>query len=120
MPTDVYDQHKAAFANVSVFVILKDGKCVASVAFKYPRDGAGRLWCYLHIFGAPMARGYAGGYGYDKTSAAFEAAAAKHSSDAYPEDLVDIAVIKAAVAGDSGYHWDRRLADAGYTVLQAV
>jgi hypothetical protein len=120
MTTNIYDQHRAAFSNVSAYVVLKDGKRVASVAFKFPRDGAGRLYCYLHIFGAPMARGYAGGYGYDKRSAACEAAAAKHSRDAYPEDLANIDAIKAALAGDSGYEWDRRLRDAGFDVVQAV
>ena len=118
--TDIYDLHRDVFANVAAYVVLKDGKRVATVAFKSPRDGAGRLWCYLHVFGAPMARGYAGGYGYDKSSAAFEAAAAKHSRDAYPGDQAHIDAIKTAVAGDSGYRWSRRLEDAGFTVLQAV
>lgn len=120
MPANIYDQHKAAFANVSAFVVLKDGKRVASVAFKYPRDGAGRLWCYLHIFGAPMARGYAGGYGYDKASAAFEAAAANHSTAIQMDDGGAIAAINSAVAGDSGYSWDSRLRTAGFDVLQAI
>lgn len=117
---DIYDLHRDAFANVSAYVITKDGKRAATVAFKFPRDGASRLWCYLHIHGAPMARGYAGGYGYDKASAAFEAAAEKHSTAIQMDDGGAIAAIKAAVAGDSGYSWDRRLRDAGFEVMQAV
>jgi hypothetical protein len=67
-----------------------------------------------------MCRGHANGYGYDKKSAAAESAAAKHSRDAYPENLANIDAIKTALAGDSGHDWDRRLRDAGFDVVQAV
>src|SRR5574343_355367 len=71
----IYEQYEKAFSNVSAYVILKDSEYVATVAFKYPNDGAGRLWCYLHVLGLSMVRAYAGGYGYDKASAAFTSAA---------------------------------------------
>ena len=67
---DIYDQHDAAFARVSAFVICRDGERVATVALKFPADGAGRLHAYVHWLGLPMVRGFAGGYGYDKRSAA--------------------------------------------------
>jgi hypothetical protein len=118
--SSIYDQHQAAFQNVSAYVILKNGERVATIAFKFPRDGAGRLYCYLHIFGASMCRGHANGYGYDKKSAAAESAAARHSRDTYPNDLANIDAIKAALAGDSGWDWDHRLRDAGFDVVQAV
>lgn len=116
MTANIYDQHRKAFANVSAYCIVKDGKRVGAVAFKFGTT----VQCYFHVFGAPMAKGVAHGGGYDRTSAAAEIAIEKHSIDAYPEDLAHIEAIKAALAGDSGASWDKRLADAGYSVFQAV
>lgn len=122
MTTNIYDQHRAAFANVSAYVVLdKKGERAASVAFKYPRDGAGRLFCYLHIFGGPMVRGFAGGGGYDKHSAAASAAASKLKLESYYEESqADVTAIRAALLVDGGSSWDGMLRDAGYNVLQAV
>ncbi len=123
MPANIYDQHRAAFANVSAYVILNGAKeRVASVAFKYPRDGAGRLYCYFHIFGTAMVRGYAGGCGYDKHSAAAHSAVMRVSRkdlSRYPETLATIEAMQKAIQ-DSGYDWSRELENAGFTVLQAV
>jgi hypothetical protein len=116
MTNNIYDQHRAAFSNVSAYCIVKDGKRIGAVAFKF---GAA-VQCYFHVFGAPMAKGIARGGNYDRTSAAAEIAIEKHSVDAYPDDLIHINAIKAALAGDSGASWDKRLADAGYSVFQAV
>lgn len=112
--SDIYDQHKAAFASVSAYVIAKDGDRVATVAFKYPRDGAGRLWCYVHVLGVPMVRGHAGGYGYDKHSAASEVAFARISdvSGLGPSRQDAILQMRDALARDSGEYWDSRLRKA--------
>jgi hypothetical protein len=117
---NIYDQHKAAFSNVSAYCVLdKAGNRVASIAFKFPRDGAGRLYAYVHVFGGPMVRGFAGGGGYDKRSAAVLSAVSKMKpADYYAEDQHHVAAFKGMV--DCGYGWDRQLQDAGYTVLQAV
>lgn len=118
--SNIYDQHKAAFANVSAYCVVdKVGNRIASIAFKFPRDGAGRLYCYVHVYGGPMVRGFAGGYGYDKRSAAaLEAIAKIKPDDYYPEDAHHVAAFKRLV--DCGSDWERQLCDAGYTVLQAV
>ena len=120
---NIYDQHTAAFSNVSAFVILKDGERVASIAFKFPRDGAGRLYAYIHYFGLEMTRGHANGYGYDKKSAACESAIAAllklYSSDEREVDMTRINFIL-ALKNIGGSTWDARLRDAGFTVLQAV
>lgn len=124
--SNIYDQHAAAFAQVSAYVICKDGERIASVAFKFPRDGAGRLTCYFHVFSFPMVRGHASGYGYDKRSAACESAVAKidvpnaESSDSLTAHYHAAVAIKAALCGSSGHDWDRRIRDAGYTVWQAA
>lgn len=121
--SSIYDQHRSSFPLVSAFVILKDGQKVATAAFKFPADGAGRLYCYLHVIGIPMVRGYAGGGGYDKTGASCEAAAERMVAPTEPEwaeHAEHVNAIKAALAKDEGHGWDRRLERAGYTILQAV
>jgi len=126
--TSIYEQHDKAFEQVSAYVVLKDGEKVATVAIKYPRDGAGRLWAYVHWIGLEMVRGYAGGYGYDKRTAACASAARKlrevaanasheDGSRAKERGLVQF---EQALATDGGRHWDDCLRDAGFTVLQAV
>lgn len=137
--TNIYDQHRAAFARVSAFVILKDGERVATVAIKFPADGAGRLYAYFHVLGVPMARAFAGGYGYDKRSAAVSAALAKvavspplpdseigEASRANYRAMCEREAAKAAAwralapTLNKGDDWTRALEKAGFTVLQAV
>lgn len=121
--TDIYEQHRAAFANVSAFVIMRDGERVATIAFKFPRDGAGRLYVYVHWIGLQMARGHAGGYGYDKRTAAASSAAEKAIATIKPDpDDVNFprATFFRVLREDGGEYWDRKLEKAGFAVLQAV
>jgi hypothetical protein len=67
----IYDKHNKAFKAVKAGALVKEGKQLGTLAFKY---GASRVTCYLHIFGTPMVSGNASGYGYDKTTTAFVAA----------------------------------------------
>lgn len=125
MTADIYNQHRAAFANVSAYVILKDGEKVATIAFKFPKDGAGRLYAYVHWFGLEMVRGMAGGYGYDKQSAACANASKKAIKDFKPEmDRGENIFARAAffrlLAEDSGMTWSGQLERAGFTVLSAL
>jgi hypothetical protein len=141
---DIYQQHAAAFSRVSAYVIMRDGERVATIAFKFPADGAGRLYAYVHYLSATMARGFAGGYGYDKRSHAAANAArniAPVNSDALIADLraegqhaaaaniaagdvetnAALALFCAALeAGDGGLSWDRALRNEGFDVLSAV
>jgi hypothetical protein len=138
----IYDQHDAAFLQVSAFVIARTVNTaslnhdpvieidrVATIAFKFPKDGAGRLYCYLHVLGLPMVRGMAGGYGYDKRTAAFEDAAKKQASakledwqteDGYAAQREIARAILASFEGRGGHDWQANLRHAGLTVLQAV
>ncbi len=122
--SDIYDLHSKAFARVSAYVVLKDGERVATIAFKFPADGAGRLYAYVHWLGCPMVRGFAGGYGYDKRSAAVADAVRKAQSAWGRDKSLDMTLEQArfnsAVLSSDGSYWDRRLEDAGFTVLQAV
>lgn len=122
---DIYDQHKAAFANVWAYVIARNGKKVATIAFKYPRDGAGRLYAYVHWLGVPMVRGFAQGYGYDKNSAAVANATKKLAFpdvnvDGHFEGIEDQTAFIDALNADDGPYWNNRLEAAGFTVWQAV
>ena len=129
---NISDQHTAAFANVQAFVIIgANGGKLATVALKYPKDGAGRLWAYVHVIGSQMARGSANGYGYDKASAAVCAALAKWAPRHAPSGGVELddyekeararfAMFKAAATSRDGYSWAQNLENAGFTVLQAV
>jgi hypothetical protein len=137
MTANIYDQHSAAFSNVSAFVILgkeTDDKGnpvrVATVALKFPKDGAGRLYAYVHWFGLPMVRGFAAGGGYDKRTAAVAAAirnakadmndAAQDPARISDQNARSLFEFRKALLIDSGSDWTRQLQDVGFTVLQAV
>ena len=137
---NIYDQHRAAFANVSAFVILTaTGETAATVALKCPREGAGRLYAYVHISGLPMVRGWADGGGYDKRSAAVASACARAKDTPYtPDDDAPAAVrdgwkelnaqADALAAAwreraprlDAGRDWTRALEREGFRVVQAA
>lgn len=121
--TNVYDQHRASFPHVSAYVVMYGARQVATIAFKFPRDGAGRLYCYAHWFGTPMVRGYAGGYGYDKRSAAAASAARKmpeHLPDGYDGAGDVYGKFVDTISRDGGEEWHNALRKAGFDVLQAV
>jgi hypothetical protein len=100
---------------------MRNGERVATIAFKFPADGAGRLYAYVHWFGTAMVRGHAGGYGYDKRTAAVESALpcmkmtnGEFSGRELQQSFID------ALRISNGHYFDRKLEHAGFTVLQAV
>ena len=122
--TDIYKQHKTAFKNVAGYIVTHNGEHVATIAFKYPKDGSGRLYTYVHWLGRPMVRGYAAGGGYDKkTAACSSAVSSKAFYNAIPlpsragEPLWDFYT---ALKKDGGPTWDSALRAAGFDVLHAV
>lgn len=130
---DIYEMHTAAFNLVSAFVVVKLTRKanvppvidrVATVAFKHPKDGAGRLYCYLHIFGGPMVRGFATGGGYDKKTAAAAHAASKVDCAQYgakdTQQYIDAYAAVKFLSVDGGKHWDDCLREVGFEVFQAV
>ena len=118
---DIYTQHDKHFQNVKAFVITRDGKSVGTVSIKYPKDGAGRLYAYVHVHGSPMVRGMAGGYGYSKADAAISNAAHLMELDSdYSNQPEWFNAVKMALLPDNGTSWDRHLADADFTDFQAV
>lgn len=123
MTSDIYKQHDAAFARVSAYVVCKGGERVATIAFKVPADGAGRLYAYVHWIGVEMVRGHAGGYGYSKTDAAVSVAARRITLAGCEKADSDYGSARKAFASaltpDDGQSWDRHLRDAGFDVWQA-
>ena len=64
-------------ARTSVWVLLHSGELAGRIITAWPNDGAGRVRMSVSIDGGPLKQdealfGQAGGYGYDKESAAFE------------------------------------------------
>lgn len=130
----IAEQHAAAFARVAAYVIARDGEKVATIAFKFPAGAAGSLYAYVHWLGFPMRRGFAGGYGYDKRTAACVTAARGFDLDAAdasaaangltPADArpwhIHYRAFLAALLLNDGYDWSRNLEKAGFTVWQAV
>lgn len=122
----IYDQHTAAFKRVSAYVVCnKEGRMIAKVAIKFPRDGAGRLYAYVHVIGLLMQRGSANGGGYDKEGAAVEVAAALIGKQAksLPEEYDTTKqgrLFAAALNKIGGRAWDVALSDAGFHVHSAI
>jgi hypothetical protein len=113
---DVYDAHRSAFNAVSAYVILRNGERVATVAIKH----ANAVTAFVHWIGYQMAKGRAGGGGYDRASASVSAAAAKMYSQPAETDHEMAGTFAAALIGDDGRDWTRKLEAVGFTVLQAV
>jgi hypothetical protein len=130
--SDIYAQHGSAFGNVSAFVIAKDGKRVATIAFKF----GNAVTAYVHWLGPRMVRGVAKGGGYDRKSAACSAAADKLAgawaihvdewrklamSHPIGDDMpADMQAFRDALDDRDGACWNDRLRNAGFGVWQAV
>lgn len=105
--TNIYEQFEKHFSHASCYVILKGGDIKGKIAFKYPKDGAGRLTAYVHEYGFEMIKGIASGYGYDKRSAAVRNAVSKDNQDSPIYNL-----LKSREVDSKGF--DGVLRDAGY------
>lgn len=122
--TKVYNQFDGAFRHVSAYAILHNGEYVARISMKH---GASVV-AYVHWIGAEMARGTAGGGGYDKATAAIEHAAAKMPSDWRPsfargtiQDVADVyQAFRAALSHDDGAGWARHLERAGFFICNVI
>lgn len=69
-------------SRTSVHALLLGGKIAGRVITAWPSDGAGRVRLSIQAWRGPWSnsppmRGQAGGYGYDKESAAFDDALAR-------------------------------------------
>ena len=126
MSKSIYDQFNAHTPLVAAHAILLNGIMVAKIVFKFPKDGAGRLYAYAHWFGVPMVRGSASGYGYDKKSAALSRLPTMEpdhtQGDGYRIPCQNPNQVKfiEALSKDDGYGWDHHLKAAGFTVYTVI
>lgn len=111
---NIYEQHEKAFKRVASYVVLRNGEPVAKINIKYPADGVGRLYAYVHWFGEHMTRGFAYVYGYDKASAACYDAVRKCKPVCTSHALF-IQALK-----DDEHPFDYALIKAGFNVFQAI
>ncbi len=78
----VYDKNQKHFELVSAYAIVNDkGEQVGLMNIKYPKDGMGKLYAYLHLFGTTMKVVNVSGCGYDKRGAALYKLAKTYSQD---------------------------------------
>lgn len=124
---EIYEQYDKAFQKVGAWAILdRDGEYVAKIAIKFPADGAGRLYAYVHWFGIRMERGYAGGYGYDKRSAAVADATRKAIknysgmvTEATAKDFRRATFFRVLMEDGGEYFYDK-LRKADFTVIDVL
>ena len=120
MTNPVHTQFDSAFRGVSAYAILRDSRPVGRVVIKYNTA----VSAYVQAWTQPMAKGQSWGGGYDRTSAAVQAAAAKLASDgvlACPDGLAVMEAMKAALLnGRDGMTWTRQLEDAGFVVARVI
>lgn len=110
----VYDNLDKATKHISASVILKDGEVKGRIIVKYPKDGAGRLYVFIHEYGLECLQGMASGYGYDKTGAAI--------SDAYQQwekgnSDIGAELYRAIEPVTYNGEWQNVLRKAGYDVV---
>ena len=83
--TTVYGKFDKHFAQVSAWVIVNEqGEQVGKMSAKYPKDGMGKLYLYLHLYGSEMVQVNVSGCGFDKLSVAIQKAAEAYE---YPTEI---------------------------------
>ena len=94
------------FGRVRAYAIFRTGEAESycgKIQVAYPKDGAGILRVFLWDFGNKIQMGTAGGYGYDKLSAALRGLK-----------------FQGITLQDYSPNWETQLKDAGYTLIQVV
>ena len=114
----IYDQRDRAMANISAFIVL-DYKGNVKARIQIAHRAAVTAW--IAFDGAPLVKGRAAGGGYDRTTAAIENAMMNVRPNEYDTDgTVKLIVDTMLDPANEGKHWDRRLRDIGFNVIQAV
>ena len=92
-------------ANFGAWIILKDGEVKGKIIAKYPQNGVGRLRVALWDWETyqDIQEGWAGGYGYDKLSAALAGMS-----------------FNGIRLTDHPHDWERLLKEAGYKVQRLL
>lgn len=116
-----YAAFDRSFFSVSAYAISKGADQVGRVVFKT----GGAVRAFVQLWGSDMTIGQAGGGGYDRATAAVEAAAIKLHKTATPSDperaAMRVQIIAAMIdpAADER-RWADRLERLGYTVTTII
>lgn len=124
--TQVYEQNEKHMALVKAYAIINDkGEQVGLMNCKYPKDGMGKLYVYLHLFGSTMKVATASGCGYDKLGTALYKLAKTYMTDnknphgeyyTFTQDKIDF--LKALESCNSGF--DSWSTYGSYKFLRAI
>ena len=118
--TLAYDAFDKATRHFEAYAILLNGKAVGRVVIKYGNAAT----AFVQVWGAEMVIGRATGYGYDKATAAVEAAATKLRKFSPYEEAgrKAIACFDRAFAdkGAGGARWPSRLEAEGLTICNVI
>lgn len=91
MTTSVYDKQAKHFSQVSAYVIIdNEGNQKGTMTVKYPKDGAGKLYLYLHLHGSEMVQVSVSGCGFDKLSVAVQKAADQYVKQNLGNDKLNV------------------------------
>lgn len=125
MTTSNWQKFDKSFNQVSSFVVLdaETKNVIAKIALKHPKDGAGRLSCYMHIIGSEVQIGTASGYGYDKRTASIVSASGKYwemldmkNIDSKVNDFIELLLSSEAQSG-----WQEVINESnGFIVIQCI
>lgn len=118
--SNVYDQNAKHFALVKAYAIVNSkGEQVGLMNCKYPKDGMGKLYVYLHLFGSVMKVVSVSGCGYDKLGTALYKHSKTYTQDQETELKQDqIEFLKALESCDSGF--DSWAIYGSYKFLRAI
>lgn len=120
--TEVYDKFDAAFRHMQAACLILEGQNVGRIALKYGHA----CTAFVQVWGAPMQTGRAGGGGYDRATAAIEAAARKLQPEQVNAErrLEREAMLRLCTAfgpeARDGIAWASRLEAAGFTVANVL
>lgn len=122
----IYDKHNKHFELVSAYAIVNNkGEHVGLMSCKYPKDGMGKLYVYLHLFGSLMKVESASGCGYDKLGTALYKHSKNYMKDnkdhhdkeyTFTQDQIDF--LKALESCDCGF--DKWQTYGTYKFLRAI
>ena len=119
-----YAAFDKATGYMTALAIVKNGKSIGRIVIKPGRDGASRLTAYAQVWGRPMVKGHATGYGYDKRGAALSNALMALSTF---DDTQDIDAFEASlrlrIIGSDYDQFDtitRAIEQAGYQLMRAL
>lgn len=103
--SNVYDQNAKHFALVKAYAIVNEqGEQVGLLNCKYPKDGMGKLYVYLHLFGSTMKVVTVSGCGFDKLGTALYKHSTTYQQEQENELKQDtIEFLKALESCDSGF-----------------